>query len=149
MTSDSTPTRSMMVLLARLRSAEAVCEAARQLVVDPPYHDCRGPMCLLCGLLADKLGSWSGDDDLGFPTQTWAVAEGDRLRDVVTRWGRLLIARGELSVTEWLEGYAGPKEGPGAHVRVLPPNDLVDEMEALEAPHRRLYSSTTQEERTP
>lgn len=148
MTSDPIRAPSVRALLARLRIAEAVCEAARQLVVDPPYHDCPGPACLLCGALTEKLDAWSGEDDLGFPTQTWATTECDRLRDVIRRWGRPLIARGELSVAEWIEGYAGPNKGPGPHIRVLPPNALVNEMEALEAPHRRLYQSTAPAERT-
>lgn len=29
-------------------------EAVERLVADPPYHDCRGPACRLCGL-ADVL----------------------------------------------------------------------------------------------
>ncbi len=146
MTSDPAPAPSMRTLLARLRTAEAVCEAARQLIVEPPYHDCPGPTCLLCGALTEKLEDWRGEE-MAFPTQTWLEAECDRLREVVTRWGRVLIARGEVSVAEWIAGYAGPEENPA--FRALPPNDLIDEMEALEAPHRRLYRSTTQQERTP
>ena len=34
----------------RIAAADALRESVRQLVVNPPYHDCQGPSCLLCGL---------------------------------------------------------------------------------------------------
>jgi len=45
-------------LRGELAASQAVCEAARQLVVDAPDHDCRGPSCRLCGRLADALDDW-------------------------------------------------------------------------------------------
>jgi len=50
--------RHVGTLLARLRAAEAVCEAARQLLADPMYHDCRGPTCRLCGQLSESYDAW-------------------------------------------------------------------------------------------
>lgn len=39
-------------------AADALAEAARRLLVDPPAHDCRGPACLLCQGLDDALSAY-------------------------------------------------------------------------------------------
>lgn len=39
----------------------ALQEAVRRLLVDPPYHDCRGPACKLCHLDSVLADSWDAD----------------------------------------------------------------------------------------
>lgn len=38
--------------------AGRVVEAARALVKNPPYHQCRGPFCPLCIMLPDRIADY-------------------------------------------------------------------------------------------
>jgi hypothetical protein len=59
-------------------------------------------------------------------------AELDRLQEVVTRWGKVLIAEGHISINDFRAALYGP--GPVREVRSAP---SLDELEHLAAPYRR------------
>lgn len=65
----------------------------------------------------------------------YSAEETDRLREVLFRWGRVLVAKGDLTVAEFVEAWNGPED---VKMLVTLPRSKWQELVDLEAFHRKI-----------